>query len=310
MLPFQTILVAADFSEGSREAFRMACSLVPEDETRILVLNVMEPRYVPETPVYFGEQSARYLRVARAPAEHEAMKERLREVYAPGRSLEVEYRTKEGDAAEEILREAEETRSELIVMGTHGRTGLRRLLAGSIAETVLRKAPCPVLAFRSQETSPRAEPISVLLHPTDFSVGSEAALRVARLLASDHGSRLIILYVTPTEVILEGAMAAAVDTRADRESLEAIRKRIEGSDLKCPVEVRLERGTAAFEILRVADEVGAGLIVMGTHGKSGLARLLMGSEAEDVLRRARCPVLVVKGTVPAALAASPPPDGP
>jgi universal stress protein A len=148
MLPFQTILVAADLSKSSREAFRVACSLACEDKTRVIVLNVMEPRYVPETPVYFGDQTLRYIRVARDPSEHESLEERLREVYAPDQPLDVVYQSKEGDAAEEVLRSSEEFACDLIVMGTHGRTGLRRLLAGSIAEAVLRKARCPLPAAR------------------------------------------------------------------------------------------------------------------------------------------------------------------
>jgi nucleotide-binding universal stress UspA family protein len=112
-----------------------------------------------------------------------------------------------------------------------------------------------------------------------------------------------LLHVTPNEVVLEGTIAAGIDPRADRDSLEVIRERLEGPDLKYPVEVRLARGWPATEILRVAEEVECGLIVMGTHGRTGLGRLLMGSEAEAVLRRAGCPVLVVKGHLPAAVAA-------
>ncbi len=75
---------------------------------------------------------------------------------------------------------AEEIDSDLIVMGTHGRTGLRGLLAGSVAIAVLRGARCPVLALRSAEHPRETKEIRVILHPTDFSVDSEAALKVAR----------------------------------------------------------------------------------------------------------------------------------
>jgi nucleotide-binding universal stress UspA family protein len=227
----------------------------------------------------------------------------LRAAYTTDQPLDVEYLTKEGDAAEEILRAAEDIGSDLVVLGTHGRTGLRRLVAGSIAEAVLRKARCPVLALRAQAVPRGEEPTRVILHPTDFSNAAEASLKVARLLARDHGARLILLHVAPIPVVLEGGMVE-VDPGVGLDSLDAIRARIDGPDLKQPVEVRVERGSAAFEILRVAEEVGAGLVVMGTHGRSGVGRLLMGSEAESVLRHARCPVLVVKGLVPAE-AASP-----
>ena len=311
MLPFQTILIAADFSESSREAFRAACSLAREDETRVIVLNVMEPRYVPEPPGYLGDQPVRYLRVARPPSEHESLQERLREVYTPDSPLDVEYQTREGDAAEEILRAAEETRSDLIVMGTHGRTGLRRLLAGSIAETVLRKARCPVLALRPQVVPRGAGPIRVILHPTDFSEGSEASLRVARLLARDHGARLVLLHVTPPPIVLEGAMAGVGDPRADLDSLEAIRGRIDGPDLKSPGGDPIGRRGCGLR-----DPPG-GRGGRGRPDRDGDARAVRRGPAPDGERgrgrpaRAGCPVLVIKGHVPAAVAAaSPVPVGP
>ena len=233
------------------------------------------------------------------PSEHETLKEQLHEAYASEHPLEVEYLTREGDAAEEILRASEAFGCDLIVMGTHGRKGLRRLLAGSVAEEVLRKAQSPVLALRSHHGPRGDEPIQVILHPTDFSEASEAPLRVARLLARDHGSRLVLLYVMPTQVVVDGMMAVGIDPQAELDSLEMIRSRIDGPDLKQPVEVRLENGSAAFQILQVAKDIGADLIVMGTHGRSGVGRLFMGSEAETVLRRAECPVLAVKGPAPA-----------
>lgn len=298
MSAFRSILIAVDFSEASHEAFRAACSLGYGGEGRVVVLNVLEPRYEPEPGGGFGAQSARYLRVARDRSDHEATREQLREAYAPVHPLEVEYQTREGDAAEEILRASNEIDCDLIVLGTHGRKGLRRLLAGSVAEEVLRKAQRPVLALRSQGVARGEQPILTILHPTDFSEASEASLRVARLLAREHGARLVLLHVTPTQVVVDGMMAVGIDPQAELDSLQMIRSRIDGPDLKEPVEIRLENGSAAFQILLVAEKIKADLIVMGTHGRSGLGRLFMGSEAETVLRRANCPVLAVKGFTP------------
>ena len=149
MCAFQKILVAADFSEGSCESFRVACALAREGETRVVVLYVAEPMYVAAEPAYFGEQTAQFSIVERDPAYYGALRDRLREAYAPDHPLVVDYGTRVGAAAEEILRAAGELEADLIVLGTHGRTGLRRLLAGSVAEAVLRRAPCPVLALRS-----------------------------------------------------------------------------------------------------------------------------------------------------------------
>jgi nucleotide-binding universal stress UspA family protein len=117
---------------------------------------------------------------------------------------------------------------------------------------------------------------------------------VARSLARDFGARLILLHVLPVEVVMEGTMAAELDPAAFRDALETMRRRLDGPDLKYPVETDLIHGFAPEEITRMASVLGCDLIVMGTHGRSGLGRLLMGSVAESVVPRADCPVLVVK----------------
>ncbi len=296
MYPFRTMLFAADFSEDSTQAFRLAGSLAVENKTRIVVLHVLEPNLVVEEPVYLGQTTMQFYNAGRDEAQYESIKRKLGEVYIPGHAIDVEYHTREGHAAEEILRMADEVGADLIVMGTHGRTGLRRLLAGSVAATVLRGAHCPVLALRSGNRPRPAEEMRVLLHPTDFSDGCEAALRVARSLARDLGARLIVLHILPFDLYLEGRMATGLDPQGYHDSLDMIRQRLDGPDLKQPVETRLCRGYEAEEILRMAQELEADLIVMGTHGWSGLGRLLMGSTAESVLSRADCPVLVVKAS--------------
>jgi nucleotide-binding universal stress UspA family protein len=182
------------------------------------------------------------------------------------------------------------------VMGTHGRTGLRRLMAGSVASTVLAEAPCSVLALRTGQDRHNTHELRVILHPTDFSNASKAARRVARSVARDHGARLIVLHVAPVNIYLEGRLAEEFDPVHYQHSLDALRKRLEGPDLRYPVETLLTRGFDAEEILRVAQQTACDLIVMGTHGRTGLGRLLMGNTAESVLAKAECPVLVVKQT--------------
>ncbi len=136
--------------------------------------------------------------------------------------------------------------------------------------------------------------IRTVLHPTDFSERSEFAFRLACSLARDYGARLVVLHVAepPTAVAGEGVvmLPPAFDLEPLRERLQQLRP----EDLKIPVEHRLVQGDAATEILRVAGEAKCDLIVMGTHGRTGLGRLLMGSVAEQVVRKASCPVLTVK----------------
>lgn len=302
MSRFRTVLVAADFSEGSRGAFSTACSLAREDETRLTVLNVMGPGPL-------------------ADERHEVVLDRLRAAYAPDRPFAVEYLVRAGDPAATVLVAAAELGCDLLVMGTHGRTGLGRLLTGSVAEAVLRQASCPVLALRSpahpdaasgtraHTEAPRPSggkgravpPVRNIVHPTDFSECSGVALRVARALARDHGARLILLHVvTLIDVPHLNKPATVEDPETCRQALEALCRCLDDTDLKYPVTARLKLGESAAEILRTSDETRCDLLVLGTHGRKGLVRLLMGSVAEQVLRHARCPVLLVKTRNPAA----------
>ena len=117
---------------------------------------------------------------------------------------------------------------------------------------------------------------------------------MARSLASELGTRLIILHVAALQAPEVGMMDAELDQRCYHDALDDLRKRLDGPDLKYPVEIRLDRGFERDDILQVAKECGCGLIVMGSHGRTGLGRLLMGSVAESVMNRADCPVLIVK----------------
>jgi len=294
MKPFRTILFAADFSQNSREAFSAACSLAREDKTRLFVLSVAETDWVAEEPVFLGQSSVQFHNEGHDEHRLEMLKQKLRDEYAPGHPINVEYHAREGDICDEILAMAREIGADLIVMGTHGRTGMNWLLSGSVATAVLRRAPCPVLALKSSEAVHKLGEARVILHPTDFSENSRTALKVARSLARDLGARLLILHVTPPAILMDGTVAGEIDPSAYRASLEELRSRLDGPDLKYPVETRLILGLDREEILRTAQEVGCDLIVMGTHGRTGLGRLLMGSVAEAVMPRASCPVMIVK----------------
>jgi len=139
MLPVHTILFATDFSENARQAFILACALARDCGARLVVLHVTPPPLSHEK-----------LEADRNPEEYYGVLwKALREVRAPDDNVAVEHRLAEGDAAAQILHVAEETKAGLIVLGTHGRTGLPRLLLGSVAEQVLRRARCPVLTVKS-----------------------------------------------------------------------------------------------------------------------------------------------------------------
>jgi nucleotide-binding universal stress UspA family protein len=149
MLGIHTILYPTDFSDHSAYAFRLACALARDYGARLVVLHVAEP------PVVVGGEGVMVLPCA---IDLEALRERLDQLRLKDPKVVVEHQLIEGEAASEILRVAAESKCDLIVMGTHGRTGLRRLLMGSVAEKVVRKAACPVLTVKTpQSLEPSSE---------------------------------------------------------------------------------------------------------------------------------------------------------
>jgi nucleotide-binding universal stress UspA family protein len=158
MLAIHTILHPTDFSDRSEFAFRLGCALARDYGARLVLLHVAHP------PVVVYAEGV----VPPVPDDYmERLEEDLHRLQAPGPSVHVEHQLLEGDPVAEILAVAEKTSADLIVMGTHGRTGLGRLLMGSVAEQVVRKAPCPVLTVRTpfHEAVPAqqqlAEPVTV-----------------------------------------------------------------------------------------------------------------------------------------------------
>ena len=205
--------------------------------------------------------------------------------------------------ASEIVAAAGELPADLVVMGTHGRGGFRRLVLGSVAESVLRTAPCPVLTVPPHAPDhPGPMFLKRLLCATDFSPASEAAVRYAVSLAEEAQACLLLVHVldrTRSAGTL-GPDGAEVDPEADIEQAARAQLRRtlppEARDWCLPVEI-VTCGKVAPEILRLAREREAGLIVMGVHGRSLLDPMALGSATHTVVREATCPVLTVRPTV-------------
>ncbi len=152
-------------------------------------------------------------------------------------------------------------------------------------------------------------PIKTIVHPTDFSDHSGHGFPVACALARDYGARLVVAHVMSLRMYNSPEMGPLVPEPAVIE--DELRERLhwlQPPDPAVVVEHRLCRGDAATEIIDLAQDIKADLIVMGTHGRTGVGRLLMGSVAEAVLRRAPCPVLTLKMPFPSAVSptAAPP----
>jgi nucleotide-binding universal stress UspA family protein len=301
MLVMPTILFATDLQENSSDAFSIAYSLARDHGARLVVVHVAaRPPFVTE-----GEMEKAWDQPEGYKKELEA---RLHLLRPADPRIEVEYRLPEGEVVKEILHAAEETECDLIVMATHGRTGLARALLGSVAEEVLRLAPCPVLTVKTSATDHgtvkvaeppsgsagnKQRPIRAILYPTDLSDNAAQAFPLACSLARDHGARLLVLHVYPPPVA-HGEVVARRQANGFHEQLWNGLHEVRSSDPKVCLEYLLAEGEPHDKILEAAAQNNCSLIVMGTHGRTGLRRMVLGSVAEQVVRHAACPVITVK----------------
>ncbi len=199
-----------------------------------------------------------------------------------------------------ILEYAEENAIDLIVMGTHGRRGLGQLFLGSVAEAVVREAGCSVLTVREQKDPKPASDMDTMLVPIDFSEHSRRALEYAKKIATAFEARLQLLHVV--EQMIHPSFYAIGKTsildldpdivgRSQRE-MERWLQEVEGPNVSA--ETFVIDGRANRDIVKFAEDHDSDLIVIATHGLSGLDRFLMGSVTQKVVRRAPCPVFTVK----------------
>ncbi len=222
------------------------------------------------------------------------------ELSAQGRRVRTMLR--EGQVAKEIVAAADELGADLIVMTTHGRHGLARAWLGSAAQGVLSASPVPVLLVRPGVR--QAEQVRTLLVPVDATPGGALALAAAAGLARSLGAGIVLLQVVvpsdsaddallgPLDELIDGLDWNAEARAAAQRYVDALAARLVHAGLVAQGRVVL--GSVAPTICRVAADVGADLIVMSTHALTGPARALVGSVADEVVRAADRPVLLVK----------------
>lgn len=292
------ILFATDFSRWAKRAEDYACSLACSWKASLTVLSVAEffPGLDPDYPV--NQQYLADLR-SRAAAQLAEVKAR-----AERRGIAVTIRVATGIPSEEVITVAGAEDSDLLVVGTKGKTGLAHVLLGSTAERVIRGAPCPVLTVRTEPTEAEGEgglsrPVTLehILVPVDFSDCSRDALEYAAEVARQAQASLTLLHVL--EPVSYGLDFTLGQSRTREQVRETWTKRLEelASSLKAlqvPVTSQLRGGLPADSILDSAKTLPCDLIVMGTHGRRGISHALSGSVAEAVLRKAHCPVLTVR----------------
>lgn len=201
-------------------------------------------------------------------------------------------------AADGILTYAVEYDAHLVVLGTHGRRGVRRLVLGSVAEEVVRRAPCPVVTVGRGAIEPEAMEEGHMLVPVDFSDYQKRLLAHAREIALAYGMHMTLLHVVEVQGLPDayGLSADPPEPGVLAEQTERVLQDAVGRLRKKGVDVSVEvrGGHPADEVLAAADALGADFLTIASHGRRGMERVLMGSVAEKVIRRAPCPVCTVK----------------
>jgi nucleotide-binding universal stress UspA family protein len=296
---FNRILVPIDFSRPSLKAIPYALAISRQFGAHVHLLHVTDVAQQPPPTLLTlplmpqSEWNHRFMK------RLQALVLRYR---TDGNVSALEPRT--GTAYEEICAVTRELKADLIVIATHGYTGYERMFLGSTAERVVQHSPCPVLVVRQHirhwngSIDPRTRTgfrIRRILAPTDFSECSRAGFDYALQLARDFKAELRLVHVINPHAYPFGDKYVALDpAQLMRETEHAAQKRMRSmaARAKTRYSVRVIHGSPAIQIRNAANE-DVDLIVISTHGRTGLGHILIGSVAEHVVRYAHCPVLVI-----------------
>ena len=292
MLEIKLLLCPVDFSEFSVRAYRHALSVAQHYRAKLVALHIVELwrypslSFVPPGPAYdetcqaFCEKGEQQLR--------ELVRSNTRD--APPPELLVE----QGNAADTILSVAARMRADVIVMGTHGRRGYDRMMLGSVAERVMRNAPCPVLVVNQppDDSSAASNGVSQehrlhrILFCTDFSENSERALNYAISATTEYDAELTLLHVLEEKPTKADQAIAAAGQQLERLIPVEMRKRL---NTRSAVRV----GKPYEQIIQFAKEAHPDIVAMGVRGRGSLDLAVFGSTTYRVIQLGPCPVLAV-----------------
>ena len=308
----QKIVATTDFSNESQAGVRYAVALAEKFKASVSLLHVIEPpsRMSGVESLILARKDSELVDLARTQLTTLAKREAKGDV-----ALTASVRT--GKPFHEINTAARESATDLIVIATHGYSGVKRVLLGSTAERVVRHAPCPVVTVPAREQpkpSRKTPPFKLknILVPIDFSNLSKDALPYAVVLAGNFGAEIILVHIVekvPMDYLLGGELTnqTIVPLMKEAESnLERVAEELnQATGVKVTVMVRQGR---PFEEICAASKAGnADIIILTTHGYTGLKHVWLGSTAERVVRHAACPVLVVRELEHEVVSVSPSP---
>jgi nucleotide-binding universal stress UspA family protein len=293
MVSINRILCAVDFSEFSRDALQHGLVLADWYSAQLRIFHV----YQADRPL-IGLPGEAFL----PPVDADKVAHHVQQFCAPlleSSEQKAETVVREGNAASEITREAGQLPADLLILGTHGRSGFERLFLGSVTEKVLRSTRVPVLTIPPPVRQAGSPIYKTILCPLDFSDASIRALEHALSLAQEADARLILLHV------IDDVGAADIETfrhlslweyyqHLEQDAHARLRKLVpENACLSSRPDERVVRGQAHREILKLVAEESVELVVMGVQGRSALNQWVFGSTTHRVIREAGCPVLTL-----------------
>ncbi len=310
----QSVLFPTDFSPYARYAMGYAIAMARQFRGILHVAHVIDATLFGE-----GQAQARFVGLGGSKSEMDAVYESVREHAATRLSHIVQISRDQGvEAQMHILRGlpwertvslAAELGVGLVVIPTHGRSGFDRLVYGSVCERVVRQSPAPVLCIKHPEHEFVAEPaldvnLRKVVFPTDFSEYSLQVLPYAVSLCRMFDAELILIHVTETPLFMpEMLPQSTIEIEAEqRDQAQQQLEKAACTAVGIRVDTEVRTGQAYRQIAEVVAERGADLVVVPTHGYSGIRHVLFGSVAEKVVRSAPCPVMTIRpGVVPASV---------
>jgi nucleotide-binding universal stress UspA family protein len=296
-ISIKNVLCPTDFMASSGNALELASAIAGWFRAKLTVLHVIP--YAPQA------QSSPSLVLSRSEVDYD-LKNAIAARAKPGAQIETEIR--EGEPWREIESRAAALKADLVVMGNEGRSGWQRLLIGSTTEKVMRRLNCPVLAVGPMDLGPRGLLFKRILCAVDLTASSRETSELAFALAEENLAEVTLLHVLDGSPIPSkpaeppNGSRSAPDLLVEDDAKARLRSLVELRWTFCRTGVSVAKGTAWREIVRVANEIRADLIVTGAHGEGASGTSFLGSTADQVLRHAACPVLLAKPRAPQASA--------
>jgi nucleotide-binding universal stress UspA family protein len=299
MLQLKRILFPTDFSRCADQALEHAVFLAEKYDAEIHVLHAVtlfndQPEVVNDE----FDETEKMIKKLEDIAELQLNK--VSDAHEDDDIKIIKVQTRGISAAPAILDYAAENSIDLIVMGTHGRRGLGHFFLGSVAEEIVRVSECPVFTIREAETPTPPKSKEKILVPVDFSEHSQNALVNAKEIAKSYEAKIHLLHIIEETIhpaySLSGKssifdIVPNIKEDCEKRLKKMISEKI-GDEVK--TEIHIVSGQAANEIINFAKNNSMDLIVIATHGLTGLEHLLLGSTTEKVVRMASCPVFTIK----------------